>query len=115
MLEIGTGCGYQTAILSKLIRHVYTVERIKSLTEKSTERLENLGLGNISYYYGDGYSLGENMPRILQLSSLRRQNMSRPLLEQLEIGGCLIILVGRGATRIDENHTLAWRLSTKFT
>lgn len=47
VLEIGTGCSYQTAILSKLIRHVYTVERIESLTDKARERLENLRLARV--------------------------------------------------------------------
>jgi protein-L-isoaspartate(D-aspartate) O-methyltransferase len=96
VLEIGTGCGYQTAILSQLIRHVYTVERIKSLTDKAQERLENLGLDNINYYYNDGY-LGwrEHAPYAAIIVTAAPEHIPTALLEQLEIGGCLIIPVGQ--------------------
>jgi len=95
VLEIGTGCGYQTAILAKVIRHVYTVERIKNLTDKARERLENLGLENISYYYGDGY-LGwrDHAPYSAIIVTAAPEHVPTALLEQLEIGGCLIIPVG---------------------
>lgn len=96
VLEIGTGCGYQTAILARLIRHVYTVERIKNLTDKAQERLENLNLNNISYCYGDGY-LGwwEHAPYPAIIVTAAPEQIPAALLEQLEIGGCLIIPVGQ--------------------
>jgi protein-L-isoaspartate(D-aspartate) O-methyltransferase len=96
VLEIGTGCGYQTAILAHLIRHVYTVERIKNLTDKAQERLENLGFNNISYSYGDGY-LGwrEHAPYPAIIVTAAPEQIPSALLEQLEIGGCLIIPVGQ--------------------
>ena len=54
MLEIGTGSGYQTAILSNLFKRVYTIERFKDLHENSKEILKNLNLKNIVFYHGDG-------------------------------------------------------------
>jgi protein-L-isoaspartate(D-aspartate) O-methyltransferase len=95
VLEIGTGCGYQTAILSKLIRHVYTVERIKNLTDKARERLENMKLENINYHYGDGY-LGwrEHAPYPAIIVTAAPETVPTALLEQLEMGGCLIIPIG---------------------
>jgi protein-L-isoaspartate(D-aspartate) O-methyltransferase len=54
VLEIGTGCGYQTAILAKLTRTVYTVERLNQLSETAQTNLADLGLENIEFYIGDG-------------------------------------------------------------
>ena len=54
VLEIGTGCGYQTAILAKLARTVYTVERLNQLAETAQANLAALGLENIEFYIGDG-------------------------------------------------------------
>ena len=55
VLEIGTGCGYQTAILSQLSRWVFTIERIGALLEQARERLQAIGFRNISYLHGDGF------------------------------------------------------------
>ena len=55
VLEIGTGCGYQTAILSQLVNWVFTIERIASLQKESKDRLPELGYRNISYLNGDGF------------------------------------------------------------
>src|SRR5205807_5891938 len=57
VLEIGTGSGYQTAILSRLVEHVYSVERYQQLAYRAAKRLLELGLKNVSVYVGDG-SLG---------------------------------------------------------
>ena len=54
ILEIGTGSGYQTAILSKLFKRIYTIERHKRLIDKAQETLKKLKINNITYYYGDG-------------------------------------------------------------
>ena len=54
VLEIGTGSGYQAAILSKLFKRVYTIERHKTLFEKAKKILSNLKINNIVFYYGDG-------------------------------------------------------------
>src|ERR1035437_3850758 len=54
VLEIGTGCGYQTAILAQLVDHVYSVERIAPLQKKAKDHLSNLKLKNVSYLHSDG-------------------------------------------------------------
>ena len=54
VLEIGTGSGYQTAILSKLFKRIYSIERHKTLIEKAKKILSNLNINNIVFYYGDG-------------------------------------------------------------
>ena len=55
VLEIGTGCGYQTAILALLFDHVYTVERIRPLQANAIENLDGLGIRNVSYHLADGH------------------------------------------------------------
>lgn len=61
VLEIGTGSGYQSAVLAQLWQHVYTIERIKSLHQIAQQKHQQLSLDNISYYYGDGY---KGLPKI---------------------------------------------------
>ena len=55
VLEIGTGCGYQTAVLAQLVERIFSVERIQSLQERAKERLTQLNLRNIVYRWGDGW------------------------------------------------------------
>ena len=57
MLEVGTGCGYQTAVLAPLVAHVNTIERIEPLSARARQRLKELGIRNVRFRHGDG-SLG---------------------------------------------------------
>lgn len=96
VLEIGTGSGYQTAILAALARHVYTVERVAELSERARGILAALGLENISFRIGDG-SLGwpEEAPFDAILVTAGAPEPPPSLLAQLEKhGGRLVIPVG---------------------
>lgn len=95
VLEIGTGSGYQTAILSHLAAHVYSIERHQSLSDQSSERLRQLGRLNISYSVGDG-SLGwpEAAPFDRILVTAAGPHVPPQLIAQLEIRGMLVIPVG---------------------
>jgi protein-L-isoaspartate(D-aspartate) O-methyltransferase len=97
VLEIGTGSGYQTAVLSPLARLVYTVERYRTLLREAEARLKALGLANVVTRFGDG---GEGWPdqapfdRILVTAAMD----ARPdvLLSQLKAQGVLVAPIGRG-------------------
>ncbi len=96
VLEIGTGSGYQTAILSKLAGEVYTIERVKPLLDEAWERLQDLGLRNVHYRFGDG-TLGwpEAAPFDRILIAAGAPKLPRDLLlEQLTDGGCAIMPIG---------------------
>jgi len=94
-LEIGTGSGYQTAILAELSEKVYTVERIRSLLVKSRNILAELGYNNILFKAFDG-TLGwkEHEPYDAIIITAGAPNVPQPLLDQLAEGGRLIIPVG---------------------
>jgi protein-L-isoaspartate(D-aspartate) O-methyltransferase len=95
VLEIGTGCGYQTAILAQLVGKVYTVERIQSLSLQAREHLSSLGLNNIQFSYGDGqWGWAEYAPYPGIIVTAAPTSIPEPLLTQLTLGGCLIIPVG---------------------
>lgn len=95
VLEIGTGSGYQTAILSHLAAHVYSIERHQPLSEQSAERLTQLGLQNISYLVGDG-SPGwpEEAPFDRILVTAAAPQVPPQLIAQLKTEGLLVIPVG---------------------
>ena len=96
VLEIGTGSGYQTAILAELAKDVYTVEIVPTLAQEARARLEELGYSNVHYRIGDGSDgWPEHAPydRILVTAAPRR--VPTPLREQLRVGGCLVAPVGR--------------------
>ncbi|MDP8217089.1 MAG: protein-L-isoaspartate(D-aspartate) O-methyltransferase [Candidatus Kaelpia imicola] len=95
VLEIGTGSGYQTAILSLLSKEVYTVERISSLIEKAEFRLKNSGYHNISYKLDDG-SLGweEYAPYDKIMVAAASPGIPEPLIRQLNPGGKIVIPLG---------------------
>ena len=75
VLEIGTGSGYQTAILAHLVQHVCSVERIKGLQWQARRRLKNLDLHNVSTRHGDGWQGWQARARRLTLSLLRRHRL----------------------------------------
>ncbi len=95
VLEVGTGSGYQAAVLAQLVDKIYTVERISGLREKATARFRMLGLRNIISKYADG---GMGWPErgpfdgIIVTASPRR--VSEELIEQLAEGGRMIVPVG---------------------
>lgn len=95
ILEIGTGCGYQTAILARLVKHVYSIERIGPLLEKTRGRLRELGIGNISLKLADGsYGWPQHAPFNGILTTAAAEEAPRHLLEQLAVGGVLVIPQG---------------------
>ncbi len=95
VLEIGTGSGYQTALLAELARQVYSVERIDSLAHGAAEILQRLGYTNVSVIVGDG-GLGwvEHAPFDAIVVSAATPTIPQPLLEQLREGGRMVIPVG---------------------
>ena len=95
VLEIGTGSGFQTAILAKMSAEVFTVERIDELMEKAKERLETLNFSNIRYKLGDGSGgWQEHAPYDRIMVTAAAGAMPVELLDQLAIGGRMIIPVG---------------------
>ncbi len=98
VLEIGTGCGYQTAIISRLAGKVFTVERIKPLLERARKNLRLLKLRNIEFKHDDG-SLGwaARGPYDAIITTAAPQFIPAELLQQLADGGRLIIPVGGDA------------------
>jgi len=95
VLEIGTGSGYQTAILAKLAEWVYTIERIPSLMRRAQRVLEMLGIYNVSYRVGDGTKgWPEHAPYDGIIVTAGSPRVPQPLLEQLAEGGRLVIPVG---------------------
>ncbi|MCX7823012.1 MAG: protein-L-isoaspartate(D-aspartate) O-methyltransferase [Syntrophobacterales bacterium] len=100
VLEIGTGSGYQTAILAEIVREVFTIERLPLLAEKARARLDSLGYKNIFYRIGDG-TLGwpEEAPFEGILVSAAAPSIPQPLVDQLAMGGRLIIPVGDKLTQ----------------
>jgi protein-L-isoaspartate(D-aspartate) O-methyltransferase len=95
ILEIGTGSGYQSAILAELAAQVYTIDRIASLSNLAQKVLEELGYKNIHLRVGDG-TLGwpEEMPFDGIMVTAGAPEIPRPLTEQLALGGRLVIPVG---------------------
>jgi protein-L-isoaspartate(D-aspartate) O-methyltransferase len=95
VLEIGTGCGYQAAVLSLVAREVYSIERIKPLHELARSNLRPLRIANIRLHYGDGM-LG--LPQVAPFDGIilaaAGLEVPRALLEQLSIGGRLVAPVG---------------------
>jgi protein-L-isoaspartate(D-aspartate) O-methyltransferase len=94
-LEIGTGSGYQAAVLAEIVNKVYTIEIVPELAKESAERLKNMGYNNIVCKYGDGY-LGwkEYAPFDIIIVTAAPENIPQPLIDQLADGGRLIIPVG---------------------
>ncbi len=95
VLEIGTGCGYQTAVLAGLVGRVATVERIGPLLKRARERLKALGIRNVRFRHGDG-TLGwaTHAPYDGILVAAAPLRVPEALVEQLAIGGRLIMPVG---------------------
>ena len=97
VLEIGTGCGYQTAILAQLVDHVYSVERIAPLQKKAKDRLWGLKLKNVSYLHSDGgWGWPDHAPYDGVLVAAAPPEIPEMLLQQMAVGGVMIIPIGKG-------------------
>jgi protein-L-isoaspartate(D-aspartate) O-methyltransferase len=95
VLEIGTGSGYQTAVLAKLVPTVCTVERLKLLSQQARERLERLGYHNILFTYADGMNgWAAHAPYGAIVVTAAADKVPPALIEQLAVGGRLVIPVG---------------------
>lgn len=95
VLEIGTGSGYQSAILAYLVKEVYTIERIQSLAEEAISRFEKLGLENIRVFIKDGTEgLPEYAPFDRIIITAAAPEIPKPLIEQLKDYGIIVAPVG---------------------
>ncbi len=95
VLEIGTGSGYQAAILAKLVTHVYSIEIIEALADDAKARLARLGYNNVTTKLGDGYyGWDEHAPYDAIVVTAAASHVPPPLVKQLKIGGRMIIPVG---------------------
>jgi protein-L-isoaspartate(D-aspartate) O-methyltransferase len=98
VLEIGTGSGYQAAVLSSLFEQVYTVERIPSLSVRARKTVRELELENVHFKIFDGsYGWSEFAPYGAIVVTASSPNVPRPLFDQLEEGGRLVIPIGQAS------------------
>ncbi len=95
VLEVGTGCGYQTAVLAPLVERIYTIERIEGLQKRARARLKELGVGNVRFKVGDG-SMGwrSQAPFDGILVAAAPLIVPEELIEQLAVGGRLVVPAG---------------------
>lgn len=107
VLEIGTGCGYQASVLSKLARRVYTIERHKNLLVDAEKRFEALRLRNITAIAADGMKGWPQINGLNQapfhkiiVTAAARSKPPQALLDQLEVGGLMIIPVGESGAQM---------------
>ncbi|HWY10067.1 MAG TPA: protein-L-isoaspartate(D-aspartate) O-methyltransferase [Bacteroidia bacterium] len=97
ILEIGTGCGYQTAMLVEMGAKVFTIERQKSLYDKTKLFLPYIGYKSIRFFYGDGYKgLPQHAPFDKIVVTAGAPYIPNDLLVQLKIGGIIVIPIGEG-------------------
>ena len=113
VLEVGTGSGYQAAVLSQLVDHVFSVERIRSLLDKARLRFRSLQYRNIHTRYSDGgWGCASPGPFDGIIVTAAPRSVPEPLLEQLAIGGRMIIPVGEQSK--SQSLTIITRTPTSF-
>jgi protein-L-isoaspartate(D-aspartate) O-methyltransferase len=97
VLEVGTGSGYQAAVLARLVDEVHTIEIVPGLAESAEERLARQGFANVETYQGDGYyGIEEAAPFDAIVVTAAASHVPPPLIAQLKPGGRMIIPVGGG-------------------
>lgn len=95
VLEIGTGSGYQAAVLAQLVKQVYSIEVIPTLAIDAAQRLQHLGISNVEVRHADGYyGWPEHAPFDGIVVTAAAPHIPQPLIEQLKPGACLVIPVG---------------------
>lgn len=95
VLEIGTGCGYQTAVLAKLVKEVHSIERIQPLMDRARRTLRDLRFFNIIFKHADGHlGYADGGPYQGILSTAAATQVPQALKDQLEVGGRLVLPVG---------------------
>jgi len=100
VLEIGTGCGYQAAVLARLFPEVYSIERIKGLLERARANLLGLRLANLRLAHGDGYAgLEGAAPFQSIIVAAAAKSMPQELLRQLAPGGRMVLPLGSGGAQ----------------
>ncbi|UCH24753.1 MAG: protein-L-isoaspartate(D-aspartate) O-methyltransferase [Trueperaceae bacterium] len=95
VLEIGTGSGYQAAVLAELAEHVYSLEIIEALADRAGDTLRDLGYDNVTIHHQDGYfGIEDKAPFDAIVVTAAPDHIPQPLVQQLEIGGRMVIPVG---------------------
>ena len=112
VLEIGTGCGYQTAVMAPLVKKIYTVERIPELLKKTRQRLRDLDIYNVQFRPGDGW---DGWPKYAPYDGIivtaAANRLPEKLLQQLAPGGRMVIPVGEPGY---QELTLVTRMNDHF-
>src|SRR5688572_12136781 len=95
VLEVGTGCGYQTAVLAPLVGKLYSIERIEPLLQRAKDRMKELGIRNVRFRHGDGIAgWKSHAPFDGILVAAAPLTVPEALLQQLAVGGRLIVPIG---------------------
>lgn len=95
VLDVGTGSGYQAAVLAEIVDHVDSIEIVEELADEASDRLKRLGYNNVKVYTGDGYrGLPERAPYDVIIVAAAPNHIPQPLMDQLAVGGRLVIPVG---------------------
>jgi protein-L-isoaspartate(D-aspartate) O-methyltransferase len=96
VLEVGTGCGYQTAVLARLAAHVHSIEIVEALAQDARERLAALGIGHVDLHVGDGHvGWPAGAPYDAIVVTAAPPDVPPALVEQLRSGGRLVLPLGR--------------------